>query len=170
MSDLVDDFKAAFRLYPAGVAILVATSDDGPVGMTASSVASVSAEPPLLSFSVAKRASSARVLTSSEVLRVVLLGVHQTALARAFATPGAPRFTPEQGWVADPAGVPDLPDAPVRLLAGVRRVVPAGESWLVLAQVERVAFGEAAPALLYVDRAYRSVEAPLRLTDGRAAS
>lgn len=156
MTEVVDDFKAAFRLHPAGVALLVAAGEDGPVGMTASSVASVSADPPLLSFSVAKRSSSARVLTSSEMLRVVLLGTHQTALARAFATSGADRFTPQQGWVDDPAGVPDLPDAPARLLAGVRRVVPAGESWLVLAQVERVTFGAAAPPLLYVDRAYRA--------------
>ena len=42
-----DEFKALFRGHPGGVAVITADAGDGPVALTATSVASVSAEPPL---------------------------------------------------------------------------------------------------------------------------
>ncbi|MFG3697211.1 flavin reductase [Micromonospora sp. NPDC047620] len=44
--------KGAFRRYPTGVPVISATGPDGPVGLTASSVASVSVAPSAVSFSV----------------------------------------------------------------------------------------------------------------------
>ncbi len=41
-----DDFKSAFRNHPAGVSVVTADPGDGPVGLTATSVISVSANPP----------------------------------------------------------------------------------------------------------------------------
>jgi hypothetical protein len=39
-----DEFKSAFRNHPAGVAVITADAGYGPVGLTATSVISVSAE------------------------------------------------------------------------------------------------------------------------------
>ena len=47
-----ESFKTAFRNHPAGVAVITANSPDGPVALTATSVVSVSAEPPVLIFSL----------------------------------------------------------------------------------------------------------------------
>ncbi|GAA5201604.1 hypothetical protein GCM10025773_22400 [Microbacterium jejuense] len=38
-----DDFRSLFRGHPSGVAVITATCSEGPVALTASSVASVSA-------------------------------------------------------------------------------------------------------------------------------
>jgi flavin reductase (DIM6/NTAB) family NADH-FMN oxidoreductase RutF len=40
-----DEFKALFRGHPGGVAVITADAGDGPVALTATSVASVSADP-----------------------------------------------------------------------------------------------------------------------------
>ena len=45
--NVTEAFKDAFRAHPAGVAIITAKGSSGPVGLTASSVSSVSAEPPM---------------------------------------------------------------------------------------------------------------------------
>jgi hypothetical protein len=72
-----DDFKAAFRNHPAGVAVITADAGDGPVGLTATSVISVSASPALLVFSLSAFSSSAPALAKAETLVVHLLGADQ---------------------------------------------------------------------------------------------
>lgn len=54
-----DDFKAIFRGHPGGVSLITTDAGDGPVALTATSVASISVDPPLL---------DARTLHSREVI------------------------------------------------------------------------------------------------------
>ncbi|MBW8821649.1 MAG: flavin reductase, partial [Streptomyces sp.] len=53
-----DLLRSVFRQHAAGVAVITASGDAGPVGFTATSLASVSAEPPMLSFGIGTGASS----------------------------------------------------------------------------------------------------------------
>src|SRR5690606_6346542 len=69
-----DDYKAVFRHHPGGVALITAVGPDGPVALTATSVASVSAEPPLLVFSVSAMSSSLPALKVAETVIVHFLG------------------------------------------------------------------------------------------------
>ena len=92
------DFKTAFRHHPAGVALLVTMDGGKPHGLTASSLASVSVEPPMLSYSVTRSGTSARALVAADEVTVFMLSEHQARVADDFATPGAPRFTTDQGW------------------------------------------------------------------------
>ena len=90
-----EEFKRAFRNHPAGVAVITADPGDGPVGLTATSVFSVSAEPPLFVFSISSASSSAPALARADTVVVVhLLGAHQLDAARLFATSGVDRFRP----------------------------------------------------------------------------
>ena len=57
-----DELKALFRGHPAGVAVITADDGTGPVGMTASSVFSVSVAPPLVVFSASALSSSTPTL------------------------------------------------------------------------------------------------------------
>ena len=63
-----DEFKALFRGHPGGVAVITADAGEGPVALTASSVVSVSAEPPLLIFSVSALSSASEVLSRAETV------------------------------------------------------------------------------------------------------
>ncbi len=104
-----DTFKAAFRLHPAGVAVVTADPGDGPIAMTVSSLASVSADPPLLVFSASALSSSTPALERSETVVVHMLGADQLWLAKIGATSGIDRFADTSAWERLPTGEPVFP-------------------------------------------------------------
>jgi flavin reductase (DIM6/NTAB) family NADH-FMN oxidoreductase RutF len=153
--DLGERLKAAFRRHPAGVAIISAATPTGPVGLTASSVASVSTAPPALSFSVMGSRSAQGVLTAASFV-VNLLGSGHADLAHDFAHSGRPRFTDGQGWDVLPTGEPVLTGAPAALRCVPLHRLPVGESTLVVAEVRAVLLGPAGPPLIYHQRTMTS--------------
>lgn len=153
-----DSFKAAFREYPTGVALITASTPDGPVGLTASSVASLAVDPPALSFSVTRATGSAGGILRADSFIVHLLADHHVDLARAFARSGEPRFTPDQGWTFPGSGEPVLEDARAALRCRALHVVPVGSSSLVVAEVLEVRLGDPAPPLVYHGRRFHRIE------------
>jgi flavin reductase (DIM6/NTAB) family NADH-FMN oxidoreductase RutF len=97
-----DELKAAFRNHPAGVAVITADAGDGPVGLTATSVFSVSAEPALFVFSLSSQSSSAATIFRADTVVVHLLGAHQLHVARLFSTSGVDRFADARRRARDP--------------------------------------------------------------------
>lgn len=135
---LGDAFKTAFRNHPAGVAIITARTPEGPVGLTASSVASVAVDPPALSFSVTRATGSAGGILNADSYVVHLLHSGNVAVAQSFAVSGAPRFTPEQGWTTLPSGEPFLPAATAALRCHTVQQYSVGSSMIVVAEVLEV--------------------------------
>ncbi|MFD8820026.1 flavin reductase family protein, partial [Streptomyces sp. NPDC059627] len=101
-----DLLRSAFRRHAAGVAVITARGADGPVGFTATSLVSVSAEPPMLSFGVGTGASSWPAISTAEHIGVHILGEHQAELAATFARSGADRFGAPTNWRDGHEGVP----------------------------------------------------------------
>ena len=71
---------------------MITAQGDDPVGFTATSLNSVAAEPPLISFGVGTSSSSWPVIARAEHIGVHILGEHQQELAATFARSGADRF------------------------------------------------------------------------------
>lgn len=153
---LAELLKAAFRRHASGVAIVTAVGPDGPVGLTASSVASVSTQPPALSFSVLASSTSGRVVAEAAEIDVHLLPSALADLADAYGRSVGARFVPEQGWAADDVGT-ILPDAVASLRCVPLARVPVGESVVVVAEVRDVRLGPVGEPLVYHDRTYRTV-------------
>lgn len=152
---VADQFKAAFREHPAGIALITATTPEGPVGLTASSVASVGLDPVALTFSVTRATGSAGALLSADTFLVHLLDARQLAIAEQFAVSGGERFTDEQGWETLKTGEPHLPGVRAALRCRALQVTPVGASSAVIAEVLEVIEGESGQALVYIDRAFR---------------
>ena len=114
-SPISEIFKEAFGHHPAGVAVITADSGEGPVGLTASSVTSISASPAILGFSLAAQRGSAAHVAEAETFLVHLLDAENVQLAKTFATHGSSRFDDSMGWETLPTGEP--------LLTDVRRVL-----------------------------------------------
>ncbi|MHC0434258.1 flavin reductase family protein [Streptomyces sp. O3] len=129
-----DLLRSVFRRHAAGVAVITARGAR-PVGFTATSLASVAAEPPLLSFGIGTGSSSWPVVESAEYVGVHVLGEHQRELAATFARSGADRFAPPTRYRTGPEGVPILDDVLAWLVCRVVARVPAGDHRLVLAEV-----------------------------------
>jgi flavin reductase (DIM6/NTAB) family NADH-FMN oxidoreductase RutF len=158
-SGVGEQLKAAFRRHPAGLAVITANGPDGPVGLTASSVASVSVAPPALSFSLGGT-PSARAIATAATFVVHLLGPRHTELARDFSRAGGPRFTREQGWSRLPTGEPVLSGAGAALRCLPLHLVPVGESTVVVASVSEVYLGAAGGRLVYHDRTFVALPSP----------
>ncbi|MFI2435440.1 flavin reductase family protein [Streptomyces sp. NPDC018693] len=130
-----DLLRSVFRRHAAGVAVITAPGAAGPVGFTATSLTSVSADPPMLSFGIGTGASSWPALSRAEHVGVHILGEHQRDLAATFARSGADRFAAPTSWREGPEGVPVLDDVLAWLVCRVVTRVPAGDHRIVLAEV-----------------------------------
>ncbi len=128
------DLRGVFRRWAAGVAVVTADAAQGPVGFTATSLASVSAQPPLVSFNVSVRSSCWPAIAAADHVGVSLLGEHQQDVATRFATPRIDRFGPT-AWVRGPHGAPLLEDVAAWLVAAVEQRVEAGDHVIVVARV-----------------------------------
>ncbi|MET9950031.1 flavin reductase family protein [Streptomyces sp. NPDC006339] len=129
-----DLLRSVFRQHAAGVAVITAYGER-PVGFTATSLNSVAAEPPLISFGVGTGSSSWPVLAEAEHVGVHILGEHQRDLATTFARSGADRFAAPTRWRRGPEGVPVLDGVLAWLVCRVAARVPAGDHRIVIAEV-----------------------------------
>lgn len=153
--------KRAFREHPTGVALITAQTEDGPVGLTASSVASVGIDPPALSFSVTRATGSAGGILGANSYLVHLLDDRHADIAMSFAVSGAERFTAEQGWQQLETGEPFLPESRVALRCRTLHSLGVGSSVIVVAEVLGAHFGSAGAPMVYHDRKF----IPLNTTD-----
>ncbi|MCL1037925.1 flavin reductase family protein [Shewanella submarina] len=96
MSATKPDPKAlrnALGTFTTGVTIITTRAPDGtPVGLTANSFNSVSLEPPLVLWSLAKTAMSLPVFTEAEHWNVHVLSMDQQDLSNRFASKGEDKF------------------------------------------------------------------------------
>ncbi|WP_267243359.1 flavin reductase family protein [Streptomyces sp. PR69] len=128
-----DLLRSVFRRHAAGVAVITAQGER-PVGFTATSLTSVAAEPPMISFGVGTGSSSWPVLEEAAHIGVHILGEHQRDLAATFARSGADRFAPPTRWHTGPEGVPLLEGVLAWLVCRVVARVPAGDHRIVIAE------------------------------------
>ncbi|AEW93188.1 MULTISPECIES: flavin reductase family protein [Streptomycetaceae] len=126
-------FRSVFRRHAAGVAVITAAGAR-PVGFTATSLTSVAAEPPLLSFGISTGSSSWPTLADAPHIGIHILGEHQEELAATFARSGADRFAPPTSWRPGPHGVPLLDGVSAWLIGRVVARIPAGDHRIVVAQ------------------------------------
>jgi flavin reductase (DIM6/NTAB) family NADH-FMN oxidoreductase RutF len=102
----VDEFKAIFREFPAGVAVVTAEAGEGPVALVASSVSSLSVDPPQLVFSVSDQASSASTLERANTVVIHFFGAAGLDVVKLVAQSGTDRFADQTRWTRLPTGEP----------------------------------------------------------------
>ena len=148
-------FKQAFRRHAAGVAAVTSLSPDGrPVGFTATSLASLAAVPPLVTFNMAQVSSAWPAMTVGNRVAIHTLGPRTQHLAAKLAADNAVRFEGEH-WAPGPHGVPILLDVTSWMLGSIIEVHPVFDNAVVIVQIETGALGPEDEALLYHERAYQ---------------
>lgn len=155
-----DDFRALMRHHPTGVTLITADPGDGPVAMTATSLVSLSAEPPLVAFSLSESSSATPSLRRASTFVIHLLAGAEIELARLGATSGVDRFADSSLWARLETGEPYFVQPPVRMRAQVTNTLSAGTSLLVVAHVLDAVM--AAPAerkpLVYLGRTWFALD------------
>lgn len=160
-------FRAAMRRL-AGAVCIVATGEPGRrVGLTATAICSVTAEPAQLLVCLNKGSGTHEAIARNGALSVNVLAADAVALAKRFAgmvpaAGGEERFA--EGRWSTLAGVPVLEDACVALACRVCEVIPVSTHSMLLCDAVAVHHGApAAPAreaLIYFDAHFRHL-APL---------
>ena len=88
------DFRRALGMFGTGVTIVTTRAENGePVGITANSFNSVSLEPPMVLWSLAKNARSLPVFQNADTWNVHILSNEQEALSNRFARAGEDKFS-----------------------------------------------------------------------------
>ena len=120
-------FRQLLGRFATGVTVLTTRGADGlPVGMTASSVAAVSLEPPLLLVSVDRKNVMHDALAQASHFVVNVLAADQEGLSRRFATLEENRFE-GVGFHASRLGLPVLEGALAHIECVKNAAVPAGD-------------------------------------------
>lgn len=126
-----EEFKAAFRNHPGGVAVITADAGDGPVGLTATSVISASVEPNILAFSVSELSSSTPTIRSADTVVVHLLSAEEVHIAKLCATSGIDRFADTSLWSRLDTGEPYFLTAQTWIRGRIVSSMAAGGSAIV---------------------------------------
>ena len=143
------EFRASLGMFATGVTIVTARTAEGErVGLTANSFNSVSLDPPLVLWSLARAAGSLPAFSAGSHYAINILAADQKALAERFAARGADRWA----GVAFTEGAGRAP-----LLAGAaatfecfnRSRYEEGDHVIFVGEVERCAQRRGASPLLY---------------------
>ncbi|MGW5878728.1 flavin reductase family protein [Nocardiopsis terrae] len=153
----LDRLREVLRSHAAGVVVVTARGSRGPVGLTATSFASVSLDPPLVSFYVAATSRTLPGLHEADGFAVHLLGAGQADLAARFAARTGDRFASPTRWSPGAGGVPLLEGVPAVLVCRGHEERRIGDHLLMVGEVvdARSRDGAAQP-LVYHRRAYGS--------------
>lgn len=152
---LVSDFKGAMRRLASGVAIAVASAPDGPIGMAATSITSLTMEPPAILLCVNQSASLHACLTPGVPLSVNLLSRHQKEISVAFGggLPKEQRFSAGR-WTADMHGVPMLEEAQANMSCVIDSMFLFGTHSIVIARVNALRLSDGIDPLIFQNGGY----------------
>jgi flavin reductase (DIM6/NTAB) family NADH-FMN oxidoreductase RutF len=150
----IEAFKQAFRRHAAGVSIVTSLAPDGhPVGFTATSLASLAADPPLASFNMARISSAWPAIVVGNLVAIHTLGPRTQWLAELMAADHDARFSGDH-WKPGPHGVPILDGVTSWMLGPVVEFHPVADNAVVIVRIEEGQLGENDDALLYHERTY----------------
>lgn len=149
------EFRRALSGLAAGVCVVtVRDAAGGATGMTATSVTSLSLEPPLVLVCVGHEALMHDTIVAAAGFGITMLAAGQQALAERFATRGRQDIA---AAAVTPAGLPRLPGALGVLDCRRRAVLPGGDHSIVVGEVEWAETTDARP-LLYCRGRYVALE------------
>jgi len=148
-------FLEAFRRHGAGISVITLLKPDGtPTGFTATSLASLSASPPLATFNMSQTASSWAAMKKEATLLIHVLGADNLDLANTMAGDAAHRFQGDH-WSPGPEGLPLLSGVNAWLHARVVDVLEVEFAATVAVRILGGGLGEPSEALVYQGRDYK---------------
>ena len=151
MSAPVDasQFRQLLGRFATGVSVVTIRGLGGrPLGMTASSLASVSLEPPLLLVAVDHQNDMHDALKAAPHFAVNILASEQEALSRQFASTDPNRFD-GAGYREGRHGVPLLDGALAHIECAMHAVVPGGDHTVFFGLVTGGAVTEQQPLIYH---------------------
>ncbi len=144
-----EHFRNVMGHFATGVTVVTAAGPQGPTGMTANAVASLSLEPLLLLVCFDNGARTLPVVEDSERFGVNVLAAGQDALARRFAS----KLDEREKFAGVPhslhEGIPVLEGALAWVGCRLERLVPAGDHTIGIGAVTAAEAGGGEPLVWF---------------------
>ncbi|MEU5897937.1 MULTISPECIES: flavin reductase family protein [Streptomyces] len=145
-----NEFRRVLGNFATGVTVITAPPHEdcgpgenggpdergGPAGFACQSFASLSLDPPLVSFMVARTSTTWPRIARAGVFCVNILGADQGDLCRGFAVSGADKFADVVYDAAPVSGSPRLAGAPAWVDCTIQAVHPGGDHLIVVGRVD----------------------------------
>jgi flavin reductase (DIM6/NTAB) family NADH-FMN oxidoreductase RutF len=145
-------FRDAMAQFATGVTVITTRSKDGAfVGFTANSFNSVSLDPPLVIWSLARRSRSLAVFEGTMRYAVNVLSHDQIDLARRFSRPHVDRFA-GVAYRLGSAAAPLIQGCVAWLECSHHALHPAGDHMLFIGKVETCSHQNLAPLVWHGGR------------------
>ncbi|MFE6859200.1 flavin reductase family protein [Nocardia sp. NPDC057668] len=142
-------FKAVLGRFASGVTVITAVDAGEPVGFACQSFASLSIDPPLVSFFPARTSSTWPRIRRVGTFCVNILAEDQTEICRQLGRPGADKFAGID-WIPSGNGSPLLTGALATIDCTLREEVDGGDHTVVIADVTGLnEHSDATPLLFY---------------------
>jgi 4-hydroxyphenylacetate 3-hydroxylase, reductase component len=145
-------FRDALRKFASGTTLVTVVHDGKPHGMTASSFASASLDPPLVVVCLDVASRTREIVEATGRFAVNILGEDQEWMARAFAKPGDKPFD-KLSHRPGLGGIPLIDGAIAWLECTVKELTNAGDHDIFVGEVLTAESTEL-PPLIHYDRAY----------------
>lgn len=150
------EFRSALGAFATGVTIITTRSVDGvQAGLTANSFSSLSLDPPLVLWSIARTSSNFAAFASARYFAVHVLAADQQALAARFATRGADKFA-ALDFETDREGVPLLRHCAARFRCRTWAQYEGGDHQILIGEVLEIEQSIRAP-LVFHGGSYSSI-------------
>ncbi|MEV3990487.1 flavin reductase family protein [Streptomyces sp. NPDC049837] len=146
------EFRRVLGHFASGVTVVAAYDDEGPAGFACQSFASLSLDPPLVAFMVARTSSTWPRIARAGAFCVNVLGADQAGLCGAFAVSaatGADKFAGVAYEAAPATGSPRLAGVPAWVDCVVHAVHTGGDHLIVVGRVEALGASEDGDPLLF---------------------
>lgn len=144
--------RSALGRFTTGVTIVTAIgTKNRPVGVTANSFASVSLDPPLVSWSLSRESPNLSTFRDGARFAVNILSQTQQSLSTRFARPVEDKFA-DISWRAETTGCPILPDAIAWFDCRLFDAHEAGDHTIFVGRVVAFEEREGAPLIFFGGR------------------
>jgi flavin reductase (DIM6/NTAB) family NADH-FMN oxidoreductase RutF len=152
-----DELRELMRLWPHGVSVLAIDNDGDRMGVTVSSLVSLSLDPPLIGISIGKQASCYELLRQAGGFAISLLGSGQEKIARQFASSLPPIVHWQGVEIREGRMAPLIEGALGWIEATTVAQHDVGDHTFFVGAVLSVEQGPSASALVYRDREYHAL-------------
>jgi flavin reductase (DIM6/NTAB) family NADH-FMN oxidoreductase RutF len=145
--------RAVLGRFCSGITVVTAVTDDGPIGFTCQSFASLSLDPPLVSFNPARTSTTWPLIREAGNFCISVLSGEQKDISNAFARSGGDRFAGVR-WTPAPSGAPILDGCIAWADCTVWAEYDGGDHTIVAALVQALDEGEDEDPLLFYRGSY----------------
>jgi flavin reductase len=155
-----EDFRLAMRRLAGGVSIISGAGPDGPLGVTATAVTSLTADPPSILCCLNRSLELEAAVKETGRFGVNMLRADHHDLAKRFAglagVRGSAKF--EQGnWTILASDVPALNDSLVTFDCRVDDLLEVGTHSIFVGLIAQAHFGKSGDPLVYCDGTFASL-------------